>query len=116
MPRFTSSSPLHRLPSSAGRRAHLVRCISAAALGPVLIGIGACGGGGDISKEKFAAEIRSEAGLTDEQSTCVVDAVYSEFEQDDINDLYSANEADDMGDGVYEKFTGLIVDCATGGS
>lgn len=78
----------------------------------LLAGVTACGSS-DVSKSKFKSELVDKSGLTEAQATCVTDKIYEEFDQGEINDLYSADTEADLPDGLAEDFTAQITSCVT---
>ncbi len=78
----------------------------------LVVGLAACGEG-DVSKEKFSSELQDEAGLTETQADCVVDSLFEEFDQGEINDLYSADTEDEAPEGGLEALQTATTECIT---
>jgi hypothetical protein len=76
------------------------------------VGLAACGDS-DVSKSKFSSELQDEAGLTEAQADCVVDNLYEEFDQGEINDLYSADTEDEAPEGGLEALQTATTECVT---
>ena len=65
---------------------------------------------GDVSRSRFLSGLIS-AGLGDEEARCIVDRVYAELDQDDINALFHAESEDDVPDDVLDAITEITEDC-----
>ncbi len=76
------------------------------------LGLSACGGS-DISQDKLTSTLQSEAGLNEEQATCVSDDLFANLEQGDINDIYSADTPDDITPEANDTLNGAITRCAS---
>ena len=74
------------------------------------LGLAACGSD-DVSKEKFSSELEDKSQLTGEQADCVVDRLFEEFDQSEINDLYSADTEDEAPEGGLEAITTATEEC-----
>lgn len=44
--------------------------------------------GGDVSKEKFLADFSESSGLNDDINRCIVDELFAQLDQEQINDFY----------------------------
>ncbi len=78
------------------------------------LGLAACGSD-DVSKDKFTSELEDKSGLTEEQASCVADRLYEEFDQSEINDLYSADTEDEAPEGGLEAITTATEECLAEG-
>ncbi|HEV7722426.1 MAG TPA: hypothetical protein VGO60_14130 [Iamia sp.] len=99
-----SSSVLHRLR------------VGLAAPAALALGLAACGGDGDVSKEDLSSELQEGGDLSEAEATCVTDRVFDELDQDQINELYTSNDDDEALDAeTSQLFTTIGVECAEGG-
>jgi hypothetical protein len=85
--------------------------VGLAAPAVLVLGLAACGAG-DASRSDVQDELE-EGGLTEAQAECVTDRIFDELDQDEINELYEADEGDDPPDGVEETFTTAATECAS---
>ncbi|QYG90966.1 hypothetical protein HC251_15005 [Iamia sp. SCSIO 61187] len=67
---------------------------------------------GDVSRSRFLAALIS-GGVPDGQARCIVDAVYSELDQEDINTLFHSDSEDDVPPDVLDAFFAIVDDCET---
>lgn len=67
---------------------------------------------GDVSRSRFLAALIS-GGVPDGQARCIVDAVYSELDQEDINALFHSDSEDDVPPDVLDAFFTIVDDCET---
>lgn len=65
---------------------------------------------GDVSRSRFLSAL-IVSGVSDTEARCIVDAVYSELEQDDINDLFHAASTEEIPPDVVTVFEGIIDEC-----
>lgn len=65
---------------------------------------------GDVSRSRFLAALIS-GGVPDGQARCIVDAVYSELDQEDINLLFHSESEDDVPPDVLDAFFDIVDDC-----
>lgn len=80
----------------------------------LVVGLAACGSS-DVSKEKFQSELEEQSQLTEEQAGCVVDRLYDELDQDQINEVYEADEDDTLSDEADAAATAALEECVTAG-
>jgi hypothetical protein len=66
---------------------------------------------GDVSRSRFLSALIS-GGVGDEEARCIVDGVYAELDQEDINTLFHADAADDVPDDVLDAFMDITEACA----
>ncbi|HMJ75845.1 MAG TPA: hypothetical protein VK507_07725, partial [Iamia sp.] len=81
----------------------------------VALGLAACGGGTDVSKEDLSSELQEGGDLSEAEASCVTDRVFDELEQDQINELYTADDDDALDAETAQLFTAVGVECAEGG-
>jgi len=77
----------------------------------------------DVSRERFRDDFqaRANAGLgkdepenvTDEVADCFTDAVFRDFEQPDINEIYRALDEDDLGEDRRDQLFEINQRCFT---
>ncbi|MGI8939420.1 MAG: hypothetical protein ACR2JF_14655 [Iamia sp.] len=96
--------------NSFSRRPVRAAAIALALAAP--LGLSACGGS-DISQEKLTSELQEQAGLTEEQATCVSDDLFANLDQGDINDIYSADSEDEISPEANEALNSAVTMCAT---
>jgi hypothetical protein len=65
---------------------------------------------GDVSRSRFLAALIS-GGVPDGQARCIVDAVYAELDQEDINALFHSDSEDDVPSDVLDAFFAIVDDC-----
>jgi hypothetical protein len=65
---------------------------------------------GDVSRSRFLSGLIS-AGIGDEEARCVVDRVYAELDQEDINTLFHAATEDDIPDELLDAIRDITEDC-----
>lgn len=65
---------------------------------------------GDVSRSRFLAALIS-SGLPDEEARCVVQRVYEQLDQDEINDLFHAESADEVPDEVLDVLDAITEAC-----
>lgn len=65
---------------------------------------------GDVSRSRFLAALIS-AGLGDEEARCVVDGVFSELDQDEINTLFHAESEADVPPDLLDVFMDINQEC-----
>ena len=67
---------------------------------------------GDVSRSRFLAALIS-GGVPDAQARCIVEAVYDELDQEDINILFHSESEDDVPPDVLDAFFAIVDDCET---
>jgi hypothetical protein len=77
----------------------------------LVLGLAACGSD-DVSKETFQSDLEDEAELSEAQASCMVDYLYDELDQDQINELYADEE---LSAEVDEASTAAVEECAAAG-
>lgn len=83
-----------------------------AALAAAGLVLAACGSD-DVSESKFRDELVERTALTEAQAECVTDKVYDEFDQGQINDIYTADTEEEAGEDEAARFTEIVSECAT---
>ena len=76
----------------------------------LLLAVAACGSS-DVSKDSFRSALDDRTDLTKAQLDCVVDDTFSTFDQDAINDLYTASDQEDVADTDEQKFQKIVEGC-----
>ncbi|HEX7134438.1 MAG TPA: hypothetical protein VF228_17830 [Iamia sp.] len=65
---------------------------------------------GDVSRSRFLAALIS-GGIADDEARCIVEGVYAELDQDDINILFHAEAESDVPDDVLDTFSDITDAC-----
>lgn len=65
---------------------------------------------GDVSRSRFLSALIS-GGIPDDEARCIVDRVYAELDQDDINTLFHAETEDDVPDDLLDAFADITEGC-----
>jgi hypothetical protein len=65
---------------------------------------------GDVSRSRFLAALIS-GGVPDEQARCIVEDLYAELDQDDINALFHADSEADIPDDLLDAFMAIVESC-----
>jgi hypothetical protein len=86
-----------------------VKPITAVAFALLLV-LTACGSS-DVSEDSFRSALDDRTDLTKAQLDCVVDDTFSTFDQDAINDLYTASDQKDVADADEQKFQKIVEGC-----
>ena len=76
----------------------------------LLLALSACGSS-DVSKDSFRSALDDRTDLTKAQLDCVVDDTFTTFDQDAINDLYTASDKKDVADADEQKFQKIVEGC-----
>jgi len=87
-----------------------VRRAATAAAASLALVLAACGSD-DVSESQFREDLVEEASLTEDQAACVTDKVYDEFDQGQINDIYTADTEEEAGDEEAARFTEIVTEC-----
>jgi hypothetical protein len=87
-----------------------VKPIAALAVGLLLAGAAACGSS-DVDADTFRSALQDRTDLTAAEARCVVDETFAVFEQDAINDLYTASDREDLADGDEQRFEEIVEGC-----
>ena len=86
-----------------------VRSIAAVVFALLLATV-ACGSS-DVKRDTFSDALAERTDLTKAQLDCVVDDTFSTFDQDAINDLYTASDQKDVADADEQKFQKIVEGC-----
>jgi hypothetical protein len=89
-----------------------VRSITAVAFAVLLAAV-ACGSS-DVSRDSFSSALQERTELTKAQVTCVVDKTFDAFDQDAINDLYTASDRKDVANADEKRFEKIVEGCVGG--
>lgn len=81
-----------------------------AALAAAALFLAACGSD-DVSESQFRDELVDQANLTEDQAECVTDKVFDEFDQGQINDIYTADTEEEAGEEEAARFTEIVGEC-----
>jgi hypothetical protein len=65
---------------------------------------------GDVSRSRFLSALIS-GGIPDAEARCIVDRLYAELDQDDINALFHAETEDDVPDALLDAFADITEGC-----
>jgi len=76
----------------------------------LLLAAAACGSS-DVTKDSFSSALEERTDLTKAQVRCVVDETFDSFDQDAINDLYTASDTDDVADADEQEFQKIVEGC-----
>jgi hypothetical protein len=94
----------------------------ARAAAPLALAVGAllatgCGGADDVSRDTFRSDLQERTTIPEPVAECITDAVYDEFEQADVNDIYRApNDAelrDAIGEDAFASLNDINQTCFT---
>jgi hypothetical protein len=91
---------------SQARRRHIATLAAGTALA-----LGLAGCTDNDAKRSDVVDAMTDAGLDDEQATCVGDAFEEEFDQGTLNDLASADAPDDFPSGTSDRVREILADC-----
>jgi len=67
---------------------------------------------GDVSRSRFLSALIS-SGLGDEEARCIVDNIYANFDQDEINTLFHADSEADVPDELLDPFMAIVESCGS---
>ena len=84
----------------------------AAAAGALLLICAACGSS-DVDADAFKKALKDRTDLTEAEASCVVDKTFDTFDQDTINDLYTASDRKDLDDKAETRFEAIVKGCVT---
>jgi hypothetical protein len=87
-----------------------VKWIAGVALAVFLFGAAACGSS-DVKADTFKSALQDRTNLTKAEATCVVDKTYKTFDQNTINDLYTASDQKDLDAKDQKKFEAIVEGC-----
>jgi hypothetical protein len=87
-----------------------VKWIAGVALAVFLVGTASCGSS-DVKADTFKSALQDRTDLTKAEASCVVDKTYKSFDQDTINDLYTASDRKDLADSDEQKFEKIVEGC-----
>lgn len=65
---------------------------------------------GDVSRSRFLSALIA-GGIADEEARCIVEGVYAELDQEDINTLFHAESEADVPDDVLDAFMAITEEC-----
>ena len=65
---------------------------------------------GDVSRSRFLAALIS-GGIPDDEARCIVDRVYAELDQADVNTLFHADSEADVPDDLLDAFMDITEGC-----
>ncbi len=65
---------------------------------------------GDVSRSRFLAALIA-GGIGDEEARCIVEGVFAELDQEEINDLFHAESEADVPDDVLDTFMDVTDAC-----
>ncbi len=79
----------------------------ARAAAPLVLAVGAllvagCGGPDDVDRSTFQDDLEERTTIPTPVAECITDAVYDEFDQGDVNDIYQAPTDDELRDQLGE--------------
>jgi hypothetical protein len=79
----------------------------ARAAAPLALAVGAllvtgCGGSDDVDRSTFQADLEERTTIPTPVAECITDAVYEQFDQADVNDIYVAPSDDELRDQLGE--------------
>lgn len=79
----------------------------ARAAAPLVLAVGAllvagCGGADDVDRSTFQDDLEERTTIPAPVAECITDAVYDEFDQADVNDIYRAPTDDELRDELGE--------------
>jgi hypothetical protein len=79
----------------------------ARAAAPLALAVGAllvtgCGGSDDVDRGTFQEDLEERTTIPAPVAECITDAVYDQFEQADVNDIYRAPTDDELRDQLGE--------------
>ena len=89
------------------------RPITVAATIVAVLALGACGN--TDASEDDVHDILTEAGASEEQADCAAGDIADELSQDELNDLASADQPEDIPDKINEKITPILDNCLAEG-
>jgi hypothetical protein len=91
----------------------LVRlAVAGAAVLALTAGVG-CSSDEDITRADFRTKLldRTDDAITEDQATCITDAVYDAFGQDDVNTIVWAATEDEMSEDMQAKLKAINEQC-----
>lgn len=71
----------------------------------------ACGGGQDVARDRFSSDLRARTTIPQDVADCLTDAIYEEFDQTEINQIYRAATEDELEDSTRETLDGFNRTC-----
>ncbi|HYI62739.1 MAG TPA: hypothetical protein VEW93_13150 [Acidimicrobiales bacterium] len=72
-----------------------------------------CGGDEDISKERFLEDFSEKSGLENDIDACIVDELFAQLDQEEINDFYGADTNEPLSDENTAAVEAASSKCAT---
>ncbi len=85
--------------------------VGLAAPAVLALGLAACGAS-DASRSDVQDELE-EGGLSATQAECVTDSLFDDLDQSQINELYKADNEEDVSDEINEATDSAITECAS---
>jgi hypothetical protein len=89
-----------------------VKTIAAVAFVVLLAGVAACGSS-DVDADDFRSALNDRTDLKAREVDCVVDATFDQFDQETINELYTASDREDLSDAAEKRFERIVEGCVT---
>lgn len=77
----------------------------------VALATAACGGGEDVARDRFSSDLRARTTVPEEVADCLTEAIYDEFDQNEINRIYRAASEDELTDETRQALDGLNRTC-----
>ena len=81
----------------------LVRAAAPLALAVGALLVTGCGGSDDVSRTTFQEDLEERTTVPAPVAECITDAVYDEFDQADVNDIYRAPSEAELRDTIGEE-------------
>jgi hypothetical protein len=76
-----------------------------------------CGGSDDVSPSTFRDDLQERTTIPEPVAECITDAVYDQFEQGDVNDIYRAPSdaelRDQLGEDAFAELNEINQTCFT---
>ena len=77
----------------------------------VALALGACAEAEDVSKTEFRADLQERTGVSEAVATCLTDAIYDEYDQDEVNRIYRAATEDELGNERRDELVAINDRC-----
>lgn len=87
------------MPRSHPSRPSRPSLVAAALAAAALLASAACGGDDDISRDTFRSDLEERTTIPEAVAECITDAVFEEYGQEDVNEIYRADDEEDLGEG-----------------
>lgn len=88
-----------------------MRKLALVAVAAVTIGLAATGCSSKYSRDETIDNLVSDAGLTEEQATCVVDKLEDEVGTEELDKAVNQDDAEDLSPEIQEALTTAVSDC-----